>query len=103
MATPIPSDLAQWVTEEQWKKLALHQLSDDDRESVLRILRGAFEDIDRKEISDEEIADNLAEIQGLADDYREEFDDSGYDEEEVGAANHAVEQIAEEDDADAAK
>lgn len=92
----VPKEFAAFVTEPQWEKLALAGLDTSDREIVLRVLRDALKGADPEVEDPEDIAEVVALAQEIADDFREKFDDEGYDENEVTAGGQTSGELLEE-------
>lgn len=92
----VPEKLKRFISDAQYGKLRLDELDAEDRASVLDVLIAAFEGLDLDDVNDEDVVRVLGIAQGYADDLREPMDDSGFDKEEVAAAEAASDGVIED-------
>jgi hypothetical protein len=90
----IPSNLKPFITQEQWSRLRVGNLSPEDQATVLDILNGGFEGMDPEKIDPEDVEETVDFVEGIVDDLLEEVPD--LDEDELVAAEQTSDAILEE-------
>jgi hypothetical protein len=93
----MPGSLHGFVSDEAWAKLKLEDLEADDQKDLIETLEASFKGEDPEEVDDGDVAEVISYVQGIADSLREDFDEEGFGEEEVAAANATVEDMDSEE------
>jgi len=94
----LPDKYKQYMSEEDWEGLALHQLRPTFRQSALSVLETGLENTDPQDKEDVDLV--LGLVQDYADDLRDasKLDWEGLDEVEVGAAEQMADYVGELDE-----